>query len=416
MRKYCLLASFVLAALNCYAAPASNVLSFYKTQSESLPTATKSDERAYASALADNLGTWILQHPSDANAPQVLLTQARLYLLAQDRARAFIALLKVHKMYPQTNLSAQQTSILESLQAVNEPQRALGRQAFSTRPGTDTTMAQREAEVLFSLSKLAGKTFYKPATETFESFFFRYPSYEKNDQVELWYGDLHRENNNYLAAISQYKKVAALYPNTPYRAASLRLIGDIYADQNDTANAMALYNQVLKEYPQSNEVGIVYKHMAILEENNKDYEPALIHYDKAIEALGTTPAAYEAYIGKADVYKKMKNFESAYASLQKTANAFIEDENKFMEPLLEAAQIAKRKLRDDVKYTQALEKALMVFPKGAKAPEVMYDLAQAYEQQGKSTQAINMYKKLVLTNPSGKYASKAQGRINKLGK
>ena len=46
----------------------------------------------------------------------------------------------------------------------------------------------------------------------------------------------------------------------------------------------------------------------------------------------------------------------------------------------------------------------------------MYDLAQAYEEQGKTAQAIAMYKKLILTAPSGKYASKAQGRILKLGK
>ena len=74
------------------------------------------------------------------------------------------------------------------------------------------------------------------------------------DKVELWYGDLHRLNGNYLAAISQYKKAGELYPATPYKAASLRLIGDIYADNlKDTANATAYYTRVLREFPGSSE-------------------------------------------------------------------------------------------------------------------------------------------------------------------
>ena len=418
MKKIFLWVAFFCFAGVCSAAESRAALLFYKQQADAFAGASRSEERAYARSLADNLGTWALQNPTDANAPQVLFTQARLYLLAQDRPQALISLLKAYKMYPHAQFPSFQAQWEEALQAVAPAQRTTyAAQLLSTRPTDQTTLPEREADVLYILSNLEGKNLYTPAAAAFESFFQRYPSYGKNDQVELWYGDLHRTHGNYLAAISQYKKAATLYPNTPYRAASLRLTGDIYADHlNDTTKALEIYNQVLKEYPSSNEIGIVYKHMAVLEENNKNYPAALTHYDKAIEHLGNTPSAYEAYRGKADVYKKMKDYEQAYTALQKTANAFIADENKFVDPLLEASQIAKKKLRDNVRYTQTLEKALMVFPKAAQAPEIMYDLAQAYEEQGKTAQAIAMYKKLILTAPSGKYASKAQGRILKLGK
>ena len=393
-------------------------LAFYKQQADGLTAATNRNQRAYAKTLADNLGTWIAQHLEDENTPQVLLTQARLYTLAQEKANALIALLKVSKLYPQVSLANHKNTIRDLLQIVDEPARSTdGMRAFSLSAGLESSWVEREAAVLFALSKLPGSTLYAPAAAAFESFFVRYPAYGQNDQVELWYGDLHRENGNYLAALSQYQKVAALYPLTPYRAASLRLTGDIYADHlNDTNRARALYNQVLQTYPDSNETGIVYKHLAILEENERNYDAALSYYDKAIRTLGSSPAAFEAYTGKAGVYKKRKDFDSAYRELQQASMAFAGDEQRRTQALLEAAQIARRNLHDDIKYTQSLEKILVTAPNNPRNDEIMYELGQAYERQNRTAQAMEMYRKLVLRHPDGKYAARAQGRINKLGK
>ena len=418
MKKIGLFFTVCFLAPGAIAQSETTPLAFYKQQADRLTTAANRDQRAYAKTLADNLGTWIMQHPADENAPQALLTQGRLYLLAQEKADALIALLKVSKLYPQISLADQKNTIQELLQVVDEPTRSAdGLRAFSISTGSATSWAEREAAVLFALSKLPGRTLYAPAAAAFESFFLRYPSYEQNDQVELWYGDLHRANGNYLAALSQYQKVAALYPLTPYRAASLRLSGDIYADHlNDTNRARALYNQVLQTYPDSNETGIVYKHLAILEENDKNYDVSLAYYDKAIRTLGSSPAAFEAYTGKADVYKKRKDFDSAYRELQQAGNVFAGNEKYRTQALLAAAQVARKNLRDDIKYTQSLEKILATAPSDPRSDEIMYELGQAYERQNRTAPAVEMYRKLVLRQPNGKYAAKAQGRINKLQK
>jgi len=391
-------------------------LSFYKQQADALVTASGRDDRAYANSLAEGLETWLVQNPSNANVPQVMVTQARLYLLAQERARALITLLLFQKYYPQTNLAPYQSMIADSLQAVSEPYRTnIAAKTFTVSPADNATAADRMASVLFTLSKLQGKNLYAPSARLFETFFRQYPDYAKNDQVELWYGDLHRMNKNYLASIAQYKKAPHLYPDTPYRAASFRLVGDIYADNlKDTQQAMSIYTQVLRDYPNSSETGIVYKHMAILEENNKNYDNAIINYDKAISILGTSNNAYDAYRGKADVYKKAKNYESAYQALLTTAQAFSKDEAKYTSSLWDAATIAKKNLKDQNKYTQALERALVTYPNNSKSAEIMYNLALTYEQQNRKVQAQEMYKKLVLAHPSDKYANKAQGRLKKL--
>lgn len=419
MRKLLLILSAVLiSAPALQAADMAAALDFYKKQALTISADPGREGRAFAKALADNLGTWALQNPGQAATADALLLQTRLYLRAEDNADALVTLFKLRKVFPSADTSVLKTLLPQAAEAVQSDSRNLADQLFALPlPAEADTEADREAEALYALSKLPGRTVYAPAAQAFETFFAFHPKYEDGDKVELWYGDLHRVNGNYLAAISQYKKAGELYPKTPYKAASLRLIGDIYADNlKDTANATAYYTRVLREFPGSSETGVVYKHMAILDENNKQFDSALINYDKSIELLGNTAASYESYRGKADVYVKTKNYGEAYNTLLKTANVFGSDEEKCTFSLLEAANVAKKRMRDQAKYMQALEKALVAHPAGPRAPQIMFDLASAYEQQDKKAQAVEMYKRLIINHPTNKLASRAQGRLDRLQK
>ena len=419
MRNLLLTFAVLACAASCVcAADAAASLDFYKKQALTLPAEPGKEERAFAKTLADGLGTWVKQNPKQPAVKDALLLQARLYVRAEDYNRALVTLFKLRHMYPEMDLSVLNPLMADAVLSVNSKQRDQATALFtSTLSADEKTPAQRQAQALFALSKLSGRELYEPSTQAFEDFFAAYPDYESSDLVELWYGDLHRVNGNYLAAISQYKKAGELYPKTPYRAASLRLIGDIYADNlKDTANAMGTYTQVLREFPGSSETGVVYKHMAILDENNKQYDSALINYDKAIELLGTTPAAYEAYVGKADVYTKTKNYDAAYNTLHQTAQAFAANDAQSTESLLKAADLARKKMRDQSKYIQSLEKALLTHPQSPQAPQIMYDLGRAYEQQNRDAQAVEMYKKLIISHPTDKIASSAQSRLSRLEK
>lgn len=410
------LAAFCAPCL--YAADAAAALEFYKKEISSFTAQNSRETRMAAKSLAEGLNTWTEQNQTSPAVKDALLMQARLYLRAQENGQAAVTLFRLRHLFPQTDMNLLTPLLADAVQAIQSNRRDQAEKLFTAAlSDEEKTAAQREAQMLYALSKLAGREIYPPAAQAFEAFFVRYPSYEENDKVELWYGDLHRENGNHLAAIFQYKKAAELYPNTPYKAASLRLIGDIYADNlKDTAAATEAYTRVLREFEGSAETGIVYKHMAILDENNKQYDGAIINYDKAIELLGAAPAAYEAYRGKADVYAKTKNFEAAYNTLHQTAALFGTDEEKSTSSLRAAAKIAKKQLRDQTKYIHSLEKALLAHPSGPNAPQLMFDLGQAYEQAGKNVQAVETYKKLIINYPTDKLSSRAQGRLNKLTK
>lgn len=399
------------------AASGPEALSFYQQEITSFPTQNDRASRLYAAALADGLETWAVQHEQQTSAQDALFMQARLLLRAQENGRALVTIFRLRRLFPGLDFNALLPLLNEASTSLHTQSRDEAANLFKTASVQESsTVPQREAQALYELSKLTGHTFYPAAVRAFENFFRQFPNYSGNNEVELWYGDLHRLNGNYLAAIFQYKKADELYPQSPYKAASLRLIGDIYADNlKDPGTALQIYTQVLRQFPNSSETGIVYKHMAILDENRKQYDSALINYDKAIELLGTDPAAYEAYRGKADVYIKTKNYEQAYDLLHKTAALFQADKEAASQAVLAAAKVAKNQLRSQTKYAQSLEKALLLHPAADQAPAWMYELGQTYEQT-QPDKAKYTYKKLILKAPTGKYASKAQRRLTRLEK
>ena len=415
MKKIIFSFLFIACAASAFAASAQEEFDFYKNQIGALSPANTRENRTYAQTLAENLGAWLVQNPTHASAPDALLMQARLYLRADQPGAAIVSLLQLRRLFPTVQATTLEPLFAQAQQGLDANARATAAQLFAQNAPADEPLLTRQTRVLQALSKLSGKTYYAAAQEAFASFFQQHPGYEKNDEVELYLGDLHRANGNYLAAILQYKKVGTLYPATPYKAAALRLTGDVYAgDLKDTAAATEFYSHVLRQFPTSSEIGTVYKHMAILDENNKQYESALINYDKAIERLATTPAAFEAYTGKADVMEKNKDYEGAYNTLLKTGNLFRTRPAQAAAAYDKAATVAKKRLRDNGRYAQALEQALLVSPKDDAAPERLYNLAQAYEQQGKTAQAAATYKKLILDFPNDKRVGRAQSRLDKL--
>ena len=279
------------------------------------------------------------------------------------------------------------------------------------------TREQQQAVLLETLVKGNLKGTYEPVNDLFDAFFLSYPNSKLTDKLTLLQGDWHRQNGNYNAAVLAYKKVNELLPDTPYKAASLRMTADVYAgDLEDYETAAALYAQVLKQYPDSNETGVVYKHLAVMEENRKDYAAAMGWYDKAIAALGQRPAAYEAWTGKADVLQKNKDYQAAYNTLLQAAELFKEDESKYVSALEQAAELAQHRLKNPSLRAGALEKVLLAYPAAQSAPQVLYDLGYTYEQMGKNAQAEETYKRLIINYPTDKYASRAQSRLSRLEK
>ncbi len=391
-------------------------LNFYQRQSL-MKGATSKQDRAFAAALARDTGLWIKQNQQNPEVKTALLMQADYYLRAQEEAKALVALYQVRFYFPSTqDLPLLSSNVEKAMENLNRKQKAQALKLLAVNTEGQTDL-QKQVILLESLAKSGLEKMYEPVCELFDNFLVNNPNYPLNDKVTLFYGDWHRQNGNYNAAVLAYKKVNELYPNTPYKAASLRMSADVHAgDIKDYDTAVALYNQVLKQYPDSNERGVVYKHLAVMEENRKNYAAALAYYEKAIADLGVVPAAYEAWLGKADVLIKTKDYQAAYQTQVKAAELFSSEEDKYVRALRAAADTAQRRLKDPALQASALEKIMLSYPKTQNAPEILYDTAYAYEKQGKDAQAVQTYKRLIINYPTDKYANRAQGRLSKLEK
>ncbi len=374
-------------------------------------------DRAFAAALARQAGAWAAAHPQDPQAKTALLLQAENYMRAQEEPRALVALYQVHFFFPsQSDAALLSSNIEKAMEEFNRKQKAQALKLLAM-PSEGTTRAEQYRELLQALVKSNLQKIAEPVNELFEAYFAAYPQDSANDKMTLLYGDWLRQNGNYYAALVQYKKVSELFPDTPYKAASLRMTADVYAgDLKQYEVAVALYNRVLKEYPNSNERGVVYKHLAVMEENRKDYDAALAYYEKAISDLGAQPAAYEAWRGKAEVLAKTKQYRAAYDTLLKTAEEFSADENKYVSSLTAAAELAERRLKDLPLQSAALEKIRLNFPQTHQAPEILYALGYSYEKQNKPAVAAQTYKQLIIHYPTDRYADRAQSRLGRLEK
>ena len=391
-------------------------LNFYQRQSLTKGN-TSGEDRAFAAALARDTALWIAAHPQDPEVKTALLMQADYYLRARQEAKALVALYQVRFYFPSMqDLSLLSSNIEQAMDHLSRSQKAQALRILATDTSA-LTQKQRETALLETLVKGKLEKIYEPVCGLFEQFFTKNPDYAGNDKLTLLYGDWHRQNGNYNAAILEYKKVNELFEDTPYKAAGLRMAADVYGgDLKEYETAVSMYNQVLKQYPDSSEKGIVYKHMAVLEENQKDYGAALAYYQRAITELGSKPAAYEAWIGKADVLIKNKEYQAAYDTQVKAAEIFASNEDNYVSALTAAADTAHRRLKDPALEAAALDKILLIYPQTQTAPEVMYDLGYALEKQGKDAQAIATYKRLIINYPTDRLANRAQSRINKLAK
>lgn len=412
------IAVLLLGAVCIPAFAAENAaLAFYERQFVAKAKNAKQD-KAFAAALAQDVAQWLRANEDNPEAKTALLMQAQYLLRAQQDAPALVTFYQVRFYFPaQADLAALSSNVENIMDRLSRDQKAQALKLLAVDTTPLESLPQRKAALLEQLVQANFKQTYEPVSALFEDFFAQYPSYEQTDKLTLRYGDWHRQNGNYLAAITEYKKVHELFPSTAYKAASVRMMADVYASElKDYDAATALYNQVLKQYPDSAERGIVYKHLAVMEENRKNYPSALSYYDKAIADLGRQPAAYEAWRGKADVQVKVRDYQAAYDTLIQGANLFAGDEDKYVALLTQAASVANRRLKDPLRQITALDQALLAYPQTQTAPQLMYELGYAYEKSSKQSQAIDVYKRLIIKYPTDKYAARAQSRLGRLEK
>ena len=151
-----LLLTVLLSTLGAFswAASAQETLDFYKQELSSFPAKRNQQTRAYAQTLADGLETWVLQNEKQTSVQTALLLQARLLNQAQENGAAFVTLLQLRYLFPQTDMALLTPVLEETLSGLDKNSRDLASQLFTKGPSDKATNAEKkEAETLYAFSK-----------------------------------------------------------------------------------------------------------------------------------------------------------------------------------------------------------------------------------------------------------------------
>ena len=400
---------FCLAPL--FAQSADKELEFYKSE---INTADKKQ----LPSLEWDLNSWLERNYSLPSASDAMLQKAIVEYLAKKNTSAYLTLLKYVYEFPTKKLpkelvnqviaefpNKQQIELMQALTPKNLPQQTEDRlNMFFT-----------------AANKLELKDSKDHLLKDYALFFTRFPGYENRDKIELLLGDTYRNSGDYFAALSKYDKVWKIYPSTKYKAASLRMKGDIYASElKDREKAKNYYKQVLNDFPNSVEIPTTYKHLALLEADEKNYESATEYAQNAYTGYlkdGQKLEAYNALMFKSEVQEKnLKNYNSAVDTLRSAAELMPADERYYVEAKQKEAQIQAKKLKDNYAERKVMEEIAARFPNTENGVEALYRAAELTEKFGETAKAKEKYSKVILNRPQSAVAVKAQKRINSIDK
>lgn len=412
MKKLILFTLCLCAFTAVFAQSAEDELSFYKK------SASSAEKRALLTALEWDLNSWLERNPDSELVADALLTKAKVEYKARQFTASYLTILRYVYEFPDRQLNKDVVNrILVEFQSKQQEDLVK-----ALKPKNLSEATEDRLSAYFTITNsLNLRNSLDYMLKEYNSFFARFPEYENKDKIELLLGDLYRNNGNYLAALSKYDKVWQIYPSTKYKAASLRMKGDIYASEiRDYELAKEYYKRVLKEFPNSVEVPTVYKHLALLEAENRNYATAVENAQNAYEGYlqdGQKVRAYEALMFKAEVQEKdLRNYNDAVKTLQVAAEILRGEEPFFVEAKEREAYIQAKNLKDHYAERAVLEQIALEYPKTESGVQALYRVAELSEDFGETESAKEKYNQVILNRPQSKVAVKAQKRIKAIEK
>ena len=380
-------------------------LAFYKQQAAST-------DKKLLGALAQNLQSFAARQYDVKETEEALLLKADIELKLKDFSAAAITLLRYKFEFG----PAPKDKVAAVTQGLESGKRAAFERLANAVVGPSGGLTNL-ALFLSKATELNLKNSFAPLLAQYEQFFARFPEYEDNDKLQLMLGDLYRQNANPRAAIMQYLKVYEVHPSAKYDAAALRMAGDVYAgDLKDYAQAANYYDRVLKECPASLERGTTYKHMAIMEENRKNYTAAVNYAGQAADIFikdGAAQKTYDALYYQAELQEsRLKDYPAAIAALEKAAALSANNQDRFAQAKLKTAEIYGKRLKDPYGQITALQAVISAYPSAG----IMFEAAQLYEKTNDSAKARALYQKLIVEFPADPRANKAQKRVEVIDK
>lgn len=377
--------------------------------------AEDSDEKIQQAAM-EELAVFARRHSASEHAPEAMLLLAGLRQKNGDWQVATAALLRLLYEYPETKVGLRAKS--DYLTLVDKKASRRHRPILSELVKLPETAdkADRLSALWRRLAEKAPDALYEPVAAEIRDFTVRFPGHKDGDKLQAALAQLHAANDKPAAALLSWRKLLALFPESPARARARMSIGDLYADAlRDPKKAIDAYQELVEKHPGAPEVQAALENSArLFDDKLRQYALAVEMHERIVKLFPKTPASLKSLKSIAKLQRdRLGAADDAVKTLMRLSSMHGGQEG--IDALLQAADYSRRDLKDFSRQAEMLRKVSDDYAGAKEAPQALYDAAGVYEDSVKdNAKAIELYKEVGSKFPSHKLAKKGADRAAKL--
>jgi tetratricopeptide (TPR) repeat protein len=399
------------------AAPAAAKIGLDEDFAFAKAAAEDSDSNVQEAAI-EELGLFARRYPDAPQVPEALFLRASLQQKKGDWQPAMAALLRlIHENAGSKIELRAKSAYLELVDKKGSRRQRPALNALVAVPDL-ASKGDRLSAVWQKLADTAPDAIYEPAADEIRSVFARFPDLKDGDKLQAALARLHAANNKPAASMLSWRKLLALYPESAQRSAAQMTIGDLYSDAlRDPKKAIDAYQELVEKYPKAPEVQAALENSArLFDDKLRQYGLAVEMHEKVVKLFPKTPASLKALRSIAKLQRdRLGSPGDAMKTLARLSSMHGGQEG--VDALLQAADIARRDLKDFSRQAEYLRKVSDDYASAQEAPQALYDAAGVYEDSLKdNAKAVELYKEVASKFPSHKLAKRSSDRVAKLEK
>jgi len=270
---------------------------------------------------------------------------------------------------------------------------------------------------------------YAEVIASYKKILREYPDWKRNGEVRIIIARLYLAKKDFTRAEEEFKKVLETYPQDTVISIKAQVgIGTIYERQGEWKRAESEYKRIVANVPHVSSSGrllvatfeiplYIARHYQVRRQGQeaKDaYQEAIAGYRKVEEKNKKNELGAVAQVYIARAYMNQGKWEESIKAFQALIAAHPQSP-RVPATLYRIGQIYQEQLKLPTRAIENYRKYIEDYPKGAKAKEARFLIAQTYAQQGDSSQAIKEYQLVLNRYPKdNKLSPSAQLAIGSL--
>lgn len=273
----------------------------------------------------------------------------------------------------------------------------------------------RESELYSQAMYLYGTSFfnsgeYGQAIEVFKNI-IRDPKSDKDmaQKAEYEIADCYYQMGNEKEAMSRFNQLRVKYPDSSLSAEIMWWLGEYYYRKDELTLAIRYFSSLIHDFKGSTLIPNAYYALGSIFAEEGKFEEAVDNF-KTVTAMSAAELGGQAVIATADIYARQDKFDIAAQAYRKAA-ADYPQLSHIIYPKLGDLYVQQRRYADGLEsYAQSLELVPL-----KELPEIHLKMAEAYQSQGKTNEAVEHYLKITYLFPEDRELGvKAMLRVAKI--